>query len=113
MADAKIPSLMDDQAFLDELGRLDAKPHGARPQVGHEHVARLDRNMPPLAAGGAQPYDAPQALLAGFEADVSIANGRGEERSLAPVLMIGLAAGAAAAAFVLRERLAWIFARVW
>ena len=113
MADTTIPSLMDDEAFLDELGRLDAKPQGARPRVGGEHIAPLDRGMRPIAADAARPYDAPAALIDFDAADAGAANESGEPRGLGPVLMLGLAVGAAAAAIVLHERLAWILARVW
>jgi len=112
------PSLMDDHAFLEELARLDAKPPAARPRhVSDDHVARLERNMPAVAPGAPAPAagrDVPSALLPEFdEDDAAIANVDAEARGLGPVLVLGLAAGAAAAAFVLHERLAWIVSRVW
>ena len=113
MADPTIPSLMDDEAFLDQVGRLDAPPQAARPRVGGEHVAPLDRGMRPIAADASRPYDAPAAFIDFGAANAGAANAEGEPRGLAPVLMLGLAVGAAAAAIVLRERLAWILARVW
>jgi len=109
------PSLMDDDAFLEELGRLDAKPPAARPRhVADDHVARLDRNMPALRPDAREPAEVPPALLPDFDdADPQMANVDGEPRGLGPVLALGLAAGAAAAAFVLHERLAWIVSRAW
>jgi hypothetical protein len=113
MADTTIPALMDGESFLDELGRLDAKPQTARPRVGGEHIAPLDRGMRAIAADAALPYNGPAALIDFDATDAGVLNGSGEPRGLAPVLMLGLAVGAAAAAIVLHERLASILARVW
>ena len=112
---ADTPSLMDDHAFLEELGRLDAKPPAARARrVADDHVARLDHDMPALRPDAPEPADVPPALLPEFDDDDPlIANVEGEPRGLAPVLVLGLAVGAAAAAFVLHERLAWIVSRGW
>ena len=115
MTEPTTPSLMDDDAFLEELGRLDAKPQSARPRhVADRQVAQLETDMRAIAARAPERADIPSALLAEIEDDESPrSSADGEPRGLAPVLLMGLAAGAATAAFVLHERLAWIVSRAW
>jgi hypothetical protein len=110
-----VPSLMDDETFLEELERLDGKPPSVRPRrVADQQVARLDDDMPALS-GHSQAGDVPSALVGRFDDDDSalVRVDREPRRGLGPVLLLGLAAGAAAAAFVLHERVVWIISRAW